>query len=168
MAFLIFCDSIAKILKYILIALGLVLLGAVTLQVLGRYVPFIPRWLWPLEIANWAMIWMVFIGAALGVKEAKHFNVDLFMGKTPPRIIHIFLKLVYYVFVGLVTLTFIFFGYDFLVKWAMIQTSDILMVNLGFLYVSVPVTGFLWFLFLIEDFYKDFIMKDAIESKEAL
>ena len=166
--FLKFCDTTAKVLKYILIALGLVLLGSVTLQVLGRYVPFIPRWLWPLEIANWAMIWMVFIGAAIGVKEAKHFNVDLWMGKNPPRPVYIFLKVIYYTFVGLVTLTFIFFGYDFLVKWAMIQTSEILMLNLGFLYVSVPVTGFLWLLFLIEDFYKDFFPQNKKTTREAL
>jgi TRAP-type transport system small permease protein len=165
--FLKFCDAIARYLYYILIGLGLILLGAVTLQVAGRYVPFIPRWLWPLEIANWAMIWMVFIGASLGVKEAKHFNVDLFMGRTPPRPVHIFLKIVYYVFVGFVTLTFIFFGWDFLVKWAMIQTSDILMVNLGFLYVSVPVAGLLWLLFLIEDFYKDFLLNGKKTSREA-
>lgn len=165
--FLKFCDTIAKSLYYILIGLGIILLVTVTLQVLGRYVPFIPRWLWPLEVANWAMIWMVFVGASLGVKEAKHFNVDLFMGKTPPRPVYILLKIIYYVFVGFVTLTFILFGYDFLVKWAMIQTSEILMINLGFLYVSVPVAGFLWLLFLIEDFYKDFFLNGAKSSQGA-
>jgi TRAP-type C4-dicarboxylate transport system permease small subunit len=165
--FLKICESVAKGLYYILIALGLVLLVAVTLQVLGRYVPFIPRWLWPLEIANWAMIWMVFIGASLGVKEAKHFNVDLFMGKIPPRPVYIALKIVYYVFVGFVTLVFIFFGYDFLVKWAMIQTSEILMINLGLLYVSVPVAGLLWLLFLIEDFYKEFFLNGRNSTQGA-
>lgn len=164
--FLKFCDAIAQGLRYILIGLGVVMLFSVTLQVAGRYVPFVPRWLWPLEITNWAMIWMVFIGAALGVKEVRHFNVDLFMGKTPSRPVYIALKAIYYVFVGFVTLTFIFFGYAFLVKWAMIQTSEILSLNLGYLYVSVPVTGFLWLLFLIEDFYKDFFVKSGDATGE--
>lgn len=162
--FLKLCDAVAKCLRYALVALGLILIGSVTLLVAARYVPLVPRWLWPLEIANWAMIWMVFVGASLGVRDNKHFNVDLFMGKTPPRSVYILLKVVGYVFVGFVTLTFVFFGYAFVVKWAMIQTSEILMVNLAFLYVSVPVAGVLWLLFLIEDFYKDFILKPGHEG----
>jgi TRAP-type C4-dicarboxylate transport system permease small subunit len=159
--FLRLCDAVAKCLRYALVALGLVLIASVTLLVAARYLPFVPRWLWPLEIANWAMIWMVFVGASLGVRENKHFNVDLFMGKTPPRLVFILLKIVSYVFVGFVTLTFVFFGYAFVVKWALIQTSDILMVNLAFLYVSVPVAGLLWLMFLIEDCYREFFLSKS-------
>jgi TRAP-type transport system small permease protein len=158
------CDAVARCLRYALVALGVILIASVTLLVAARYVPLVPRWLWPLEVANWAMIWMVFVGASLGVRDNRHFNVDLFMGKTPPRAIFILLKAVGYVFVGFVTLTFVFFGYAFVVKWAMIQTSEILMVNLAFLYVSVPVAGLLWLLFLIEDFYKGFILKPGHEG----
>lgn len=43
-------------------------------------------------------------------------------------------------------------------KWALIQTSEVLMVNMAFLYISVPVAGLLWLLFLVEDFYKEFFM----------
>jgi TRAP-type C4-dicarboxylate transport system permease small subunit len=153
------CDGVAAALRHALVALGVVLIVSVTLLVMARYVPGVPRWLWPLEIANWAMIWMVFIGASLAVREAKHFNVDLFMGRKPPRAVEVFLKVVYYVFVGFVTLTFIFFGYGFVVRWALIQTSDILMVNMAFLYASVPLAGILWLMFLIEDFYKDFVLR---------
>jgi TRAP-type C4-dicarboxylate transport system permease small subunit len=153
------CDAVAKCLYYALVAMGLTLIVSVTLLVAARYVPFVPRWLWPLEIANWAMIWMVFIGASIAVREDRHFNVDLWMGKTPSRGVLVFLKLVYYTFVGLVTLTFVFFGYGFVVKWALIQTSEVLTINMAYLYVSVPVAGFLWLLFLIEDCYKEFFAR---------
>jgi TRAP-type transport system small permease protein len=153
------CDAVSKCLYYALVAMGLILIVSVTLLVAARYLPFVPRWLWPLEIANWAMIWMVFIGASIAVRDGKHFNVDLFMGKTPPRSVLVFLKLVYYVFVGFVTLTFVFFGYGFVVKWAMIQTSEVLTINMAYLYISVPVAGLLWLLFLVEDVYKEFFME---------
>jgi TRAP-type C4-dicarboxylate transport system permease small subunit len=78
----------------------------------------------------------------------------------------LFLKLVYYVFVGFVTLTFVFFGYGFVVRWAWIQTSEVLMINMAFLYVSVPIAGLLWLLFLVEDFYREFVMPKS-QTREA-
>jgi TRAP-type C4-dicarboxylate transport system permease small subunit len=80
------------------------------------------------------------------------------MGKTPPRSVLLFLKLVYYIFVGFVTLTFVLFGYGFVVKWALIQTSEVLTINMAYLYVSVPIAGLLWLLFLVEDCYREFFM----------
>lgn len=153
------CDAVAKLLHHLLVALGVVLIVSVALLVAARYLPFVPRWLWPLEIANWAMIWFVFVGASLAVRQGNHFTVDLFMGKTPPRAVERFLKGVYFVFVGFVTLTFIVFGYGFVVRWAMIQTSEVLMINMAYLYVSVPVAGLLWLLFLAEDFSRTFIRR---------
>jgi TRAP-type C4-dicarboxylate transport system permease small subunit len=152
------CDGVARVLEHALVALGVVLIVSVTLLVAARYIPGVPRWLWPLEIANWAMIWMVFVGASLALRQGMHFNVDLFMGKVPSRGVHVCLRVVYFVFVGFVTLTFVFFGYGFLTRWAMIQTSEILMVNMAFLYVSVPVAGLLWLLFLVEDFTREFLL----------
>jgi TRAP-type C4-dicarboxylate transport system permease small subunit len=105
------------------------------------------------------MIWIVFIGASIAVRDNKHFNVDLWMGKTPSRGVLVFLKLAYYVFVGFVTLTFVFFGYGFVVRWALIQTSEVLTINMAYLYVSVPVAGLLWLLFLAEDCYKEFLRR---------
>ncbi len=160
------CDAVSTFLYYALVAMGLTLIVTVTLLVAARYIPGIPRWLWPLEIANWAMIWMVFIGSSIAVRENKHFNVDLFMGKPLSRRTLVFLKVVYYVFVGFVTLTFIFFGYAFVVRWAMIQTSEVLMINMAFLYVSVPFSGLVWLLFLVEDVYRVFFLPRAAAGEE--
>ncbi|MFA5027250.1 MAG: TRAP transporter small permease [Candidatus Methylomirabilota bacterium] len=153
------CDAVAKLLRHLLVALGMVLIVSVTLLVLGRYVPLVPRWLWPLEIANWAMIWFVFVGASLAVRQGNHFTVDLFLGGTPSRPVELFLKGLYFVVVGFVTLTFIGFGYGFVVDWATIQTSEVLMINMAYLYVSVPIAGLLWLLFLAEDFYQSIILR---------
>jgi TRAP-type C4-dicarboxylate transport system permease small subunit len=58
------CDAYARFLQKLMLILGLALIFAVTLQVLGRYVPFIPRFLWPLELANFTLIWLVFLGSS--------------------------------------------------------------------------------------------------------
>jgi TRAP-type C4-dicarboxylate transport system permease small subunit len=155
-----FCEAYARLLHKIIVVLGLSLIFAVALQVAGRYIPFIPRYLWTLEVTNFSLIWMIFIGSIIGVREGKHFFVDVFTfsgGQINPTLQR-FLRIVYYIVVLIVTMVFIVYGYSYFVKWGMIQTSDITGINLGWLYVSVPLSGISWLLFLVESFLKEFIL----------
>ncbi|MFQ3619432.1 MAG: TRAP transporter small permease subunit [Spirochaetales bacterium] len=160
MFFFKFCEAYARLLQRIIVILGLSLLFAVALQVAGRYIPFIPRYLWTLEVTNFSLIWMIFIGSIIGVREGKHFFVDIFTfqgGTLKPRM-YLFLRSIYYFVVLVVTLVFIVYGYDYFRKWGMIQTSDITGINLGWLYASVPLAGVSWLLFLLESFLKEFFL----------
>ncbi len=160
MLFFKICEAYARFLHKIIVILGLSLIFAVTLQVAGRYIPFIPRYLWTLEVTNFSLIWMIFIGSILGVREGKHFFVDIFTfkgGQINPTLQR-FLRVVYYFVVLVVTMVFVIYGYSYFVKWGMIQSSDITGVNLGWLYVSVPLSGISWLLFLVESFLKEFIL----------
>ncbi len=160
MLFFRICEAYARFLHKIIVILGISLIFAVALQVAGRYIPFIPRYLWTLEVTNFSLIWMIFIGSIIGVREGKHFFVDVFTfagGQINPKLQFI-LRIVYYVVVLTVTLVFIVYGYSYFVKWGMIQSSDITGINLGWLYVSVPLSGVSWLLFLVESFLKEFIL----------
>src|SRR6056297_3326690 len=68
---------VAKGLELLLTILMITLLVSVALQIIGRYVPFIPRFLWTLEVSNFSLIWAILIGAMLATKERTHFFVDL-------------------------------------------------------------------------------------------
>src|SRR5690625_3456411 len=57
-----------------------------TFQVLGRYVPFIPRPLWTEEIARWLLAWMVFLGAAIALRRSDHFVIDLIPRRAEAKI----------------------------------------------------------------------------------
>lgn len=57
----------------------------VTFQVLGRYVPFIPRPLWTEEIARLLLAWLVFVGAAVALRRSEHFVIDLIPSKLDER-----------------------------------------------------------------------------------
>jgi len=63
-----------------------------------------------------AMIWMVFIGASIAVRRTST-STSISGWEDSVAGVLLFLKLVYYVFVGFVTLTFVFFGYGFVVRW---------------------------------------------------
>ena len=49
----------------------------VTLQVISRYTPFIPSYIWTEEMARFLFVWTIMIGAMVGVREAQHFEVDV-------------------------------------------------------------------------------------------
>lgn len=149
-------DIYTNILNKLMVLMMAVLLFAVGIQILGRYVPFIPRYMWPLELTNFALIWMIFLGSILAVREKRHFYVDLFPHCSPKMAK--FFKVVYYLVTYSVCFIFIIFGYEYFIKWGLIQTSDLTGLNLGFIYFSVPFTGISWLIFLTADLYQEIFM----------
>lgn len=70
-------NRLSRVLMAIVAALLAALTIVVTFQVLGRYVPFIPRPLWTEEIARWLLAWLVFLGAAIALRRSDHFVIDV-------------------------------------------------------------------------------------------
>ena len=158
------CDAYAGFLHVMIFALGCTLIFSVGLQVAGRYVPFIPPYLWTLEVTNFSLIWAIFIGSILGVRYERHFIVDVFgMGGTKinPKL-NLCLRLLYYASALAITGVFCRYGWEYFRGWGMIQTSDITGVNLGWLYASVPLSGASWLLFIIENFTKEFLVRGGM------
>jgi len=141
----------------LLIFLMYLLILDVTLQVFGRYIPFIPRYMWTIEIANYLLIWIVFLGSIIAVKESKHFFVDCF-SKNNNIIFQKFLRIIYYFVMFSVTFIFIFSG----VKYFQIgcdQESMFLGINLGLIHITVPITGISWLLILWNEIIEDDLFK---------
>jgi TRAP-type C4-dicarboxylate transport system permease small subunit len=135
----------------LIVVLMSILIIDVFIQVLGRYVPFIPNFLWTMELANFLLIWIVFFGSIIGVARGKHFFIDLFSSRTS-LLLNTFLKTVYYTVMLVVSFVFIFYGYKFvLMGWK--QSSMVLDINLGIIHIVVPITGISWLMFLLNDLY---------------
>lgn len=66
------------------VALAVMVL-VVAFQILGRYLPFLSRALWTEEIARMCLIWLVFLGAAVGVRTSEHFLIDLIPSRVSDR-----------------------------------------------------------------------------------
>lgn len=152
-------DLYGKLMTNLIVILMAILLLSVGLTVVGRYVPFVPRYFWTLEVNRFALIWMVLLGSVVGVRESRHFFIDIFE-KGVSQSFELFLKVIYYVVTLSVTYIFIRYGFPFLKEWGTVQVSDLTGINLGWLYASVPVAGISWLVFLAEHFYHDFIKKD--------
>src|SRR3712207_6372773 len=74
----------AALLSWLLVASVAILIIPVSLQIFSRFTALIPHYIWTEEMARFLFVWMVMIGANLGVREGTHFVVDLWP-QLPPR-----------------------------------------------------------------------------------
>jgi len=134
----------AKLLE-MLLALGIgVLVIPVTLQVISRYTPFIPSYIWTEEMARFLFVWTIMIGAMVGVREAQHFEVDVWpdMSRRSEAAVRIVARL------GILAmaLVFVWAGIEF-TQFAWNRTSELADLPLWLIHVAWPVAGFTWIVF---------------------
>ena len=147
----------SNVIQVTLKVLMLILIGAVTLILLGRYIEFIPRYLWTEELSNFCLVWIIFLGSIIGVKERKHFFVDIFPDTIHPRLKKGF-DIAYYAAIYLISIIFITYGQKYFVNGCA-QTSPLTGLNLGTIYIAILVSGYSWLIFITGNVYEDFFKK---------
>ena len=150
MKFLAFVDFYCRLIQKLMLAILVVMLVSMLIMILGRYVPFIPPFLWTIEVVKFGMIWMVFLGAGVALREKRHFYLDIvpkkyekFIGKA----LYVFYVAVILVF----TYVYIVYGFLYFKDWCLVQTSEILYINMGFIFFSVPLCGVNCLLFILAE-----------------
>jgi len=129
-----------------------VLIVPVTLQTFSRYTELIPSYLWTEELARFMFVWMIMLGAMIGVRERTHFEVDVWptLGERGDAM----LRMVSNLFVLALALVFAWWGIDF-VRFGWDQLSEIAELPMWTIFVAWPLTGLMWTLFLGEGFVDD-------------
>ena len=138
-------EGLCQLLRLLVGLLIAALIVPVFMQVLARYTGIIPTYLWTEELAKFIFIWIVMIGSMIAVWEGTHFDVRVIPdAKTPlgTLIQKGFVLLMICIF----ALLFARFGIDY-AKFGSIQSSVMMQVNLLWIYLSVPLAGFVWFVF---------------------
>ena len=77
-------NNVAKVLEQLMMVLVVAMMLALFWQVFTRFVIKVPS-TWTEEIARYTFIYMVMIGAALGVKHSAHFGVTMLSDKLHGR-----------------------------------------------------------------------------------
>ena len=72
-----FLDSYYQLLNVLLGASVGILIVPVTIQMIARNTGLLPNWIWTEEMARFFFIWMVMLGAMIGVRDASHFECDV-------------------------------------------------------------------------------------------
>jgi TRAP-type C4-dicarboxylate transport system permease small subunit len=142
-----------QILKVVLTVLMGVIIVPVSLQILSRYTGIIPRYIWTEEVARFCFVWIIMIGAMIAVRDDSHFDVDLFPPSRTQRWQGI-RNLIVHAGIGLLAIFFLVYGIRF-AQFGWIQNSEMSGINMATIYISFPLAGFTWLLFMVEKIITD-------------
>ena len=149
-AFRTFTRWYAWLLDWLLVLSVAILIFPVSLQIFSRFTELIPAYIWTEEMARFLFVWMIMIGAMVGVREGTHFEVDLWpaLGVRAQAA----LKLVSAVFVLALAIVFLWFGIEF-TRFAWNRISELAELPLWLIHIAWPVTGATWLVFLGEQVF---------------
>ena len=134
----------SRLLSLLLAASVAVLIIPVSLQIFSRYTALIPSYIWTEEMARFLFVWMIMIGAMVGVRESTHFDVDVWpqLGARGNAL----LKIISSIFVLAFALVFIWWGWEF-TRFAFKRFSELAELPLWLIHIAWPLTGITWILF---------------------
>ena len=129
------------------VAMAVGMTAIVTSNIVARYF-FNYALSWAEEVARYMMIWLVMLGAAMGVREGIHFRMEMVEHWVGPKL-KTMLSLATQVVFGIIGFLLVWQGI-ILVKLTNFQYATATQMPMSWVYVSLPVSGFLMIFFVIE------------------
>jgi TRAP-type C4-dicarboxylate transport system permease small subunit len=151
-----FLKALLKVNGAIAVVLFAALTLVVSLQVLTRFVLHLP-FIWSEELSRFLFFWVVMLGAAMSVKNRRHFVIDVTMGRIDtwsPNLrflLNAFPHLCILAFAALLFVQGI--GYT---RIGLLRTATNSQVNMGLVYLAIPVFAALTFLYALGNLLLDY------------
>ncbi len=143
--------ALSQVVEGLLLVMMVVLCADVFLGVFSRYV-MARTFTWYDEIARLLFVWIVFLGAAVGVRRSAHFRLHLLVDRFPPglrRVAHVVGVLVVMGF-GLLLIQQ---GWK-LVELGQFQRTPVMGLSKQYVYLSVPAGGILIILYSLPHLWR--------------
>lgn len=134
----------SRVLSALLVFSVAVLIVPVSLQIFSRYTALIPSYIWTEELARFLFVWMIMIGAMVGIRESTHFEVDVWPQLGPRGTA--LLKVLSSVFILGFALVFVWGGWLF-TRFAWNRVSELAELPLWMIHGAFPLAGLTWLLF---------------------
>ena len=141
-------DLTEKCIAYLICVLFATFTGLTIVQVIFRFVIQISI-SWSDEVVRACFIWMIFLGAAIGVRNGMHLALDLFSGSMSPRVQKI-VRIIILILIGGASAILLYASYDFVVRNIGISMIILRGVPLNVVYVAIPISAFLMIVYTIE------------------
>ncbi|MBM7552012.1 TRAP transporter small permease [Thalassobacillus pellis] len=136
---------------------------AILIQVITRYLGV--SVVWTGEVANYAFIWSVFMGAAVMVNRREHFKFDLLLKKLKGR-----KRNSLYIFNDLILLAFsfaiFFYGMQAVQSFWNYNWVSLSEMKMGYVWISVPIMGGTMVIYILNNIFqtiKNFNREEAVE-----
>jgi TRAP-type C4-dicarboxylate transport system permease small subunit len=140
----------ARALTWLLVASVAILVIPVSMQIFSRFTALIPHYIWTEEMARFLFIWMIMIGAMVGVRESTHFEVDVWPRLAPRA--DAALRLVAAFSILAFALVFVWAGIEF-TRFAWNRISELAELPLWLIHLAWPAAGVTWLVFLGEQVF---------------
>lgn len=132
----------------------LIFIVCVVLQVASRYIPGF-QVLWVEEIATYAFIWMIFLGAALMVRERGHFTVGLVIDNVKGLFLFLVQSLSH-ILILLFGLVMIIDGFGLTSQFWGWTLNTLPQIRQGYAWLAIPISGASMMIFVLQNWYEDF------------
>lgn len=140
--------------KYSTIVLVMVITAIVCAGVYWRY--FLNDSLsWTEETAKFLMVWMVFTGCPIALKQHGHAAIDALPNALPGRLRQALQMVIYCVIVVLMALL-VKYGWAFMLN-ARVQQTATTQISMMYVFASMPFGGFVMGLIALEFFFKSLL-----------
>ena len=147
------------IVEKILLVLMTLLVAITFMQVLSRFVLKIPL-SWSQEVVRLCVVWIIFLGSAVAVKEGTHLTLDMLTSQLPKPIRKIFRILI--LFLMLVCAAILLYGgAEYCIKCAS-KTMITLPWPADIQYASMPVSAVLMIWYVLECLKKEVTGKENV------
>ena len=133
-----------RVLSVLMVGALVVLIIPVTLQIFSRHTSLVPTYIWTEEMARLMFIWLIMLGAMVGMRERLHFVVDVWPELSQRA--NAVVELVAGVATLLFALVFVWAGWEF-TEFALYRISELAELPLWTIHIAWPVLGVTWVLF---------------------
>ena len=129
-------SSLMVLAKATVIAVSVVMVIVTLSQVVFRYVLTAPL-PWSEELARYCFVWIVFLGAAIGLERGIHLGVDLFVNLLPRRL-RTGLDVLSNALIGGLAIAIIYASFP-VIEMNFLQRSPAMGVQMSWIYIAIPI-----------------------------
>jgi len=159
-------NKLAKGLEKLMIVLVVTMMLSLSWQVFTRFVIKVPS-TWTEEVARSVFIYLVMIGAALGVKNSVHFGMTMLSDRLHGRARDLYQRFVINGIIMMAAIFLLYYGYDFTVAYGLNRVSPTFLIPMAWVFGIVPISGALMILFSFQNMVFGDFSKDPHDYDEA-
>ncbi len=153
--------ALLSLAKISVIAISIVMVIVTLSQVIFRYVLTAPL-PWSEELARYCFVWIVFLGAAIGLERGIHLGVDLFVNLLPAKL-QKSLQVLSNVLIGCLAMAIIYASFP-VIEMNFLQRSPAMGVQMSWIYIAIPTSMVLILLICVERIAK--ILRGSSDEEE--